>query len=117
MGGLNVNKKIGLILAVTCTCLLLGCCTPVPSTPNTLPPCIMVDDVLYYYTGREIPDEIDEDSILGIITSTVSLTEMPTENGQSNMTSLLDCPYAKHEEKIAVLMEEKWMLFETRDID
>lgn len=77
----------------------------------------MIDDVLYYYTGREVPIEIDEESILEIITSTVSLTEMPAENGQPNMTPLLDCPYAKHEENIAVLMEETWMLFETRDVD
>ena len=112
-----MNKKIYFILAVACACLLLGCHKPLSSTPNTLPPALMIDDVLYYYTGDEAPVEIDEDLIMGTITSTVSLTEMPTENGQSNMTPLLGCSYAPYEENFVVLMEENWLIFEIRDID
>ncbi len=117
MGEPNMSKKIVLILAAACACLLFGCHKPPSSAPNTLPPALMIDDVLYYYTGEEAPVEIAEDSIMGTVTSAVSLSEMPTKNGQSNMTPLLGCSYALYEERIVVLMEEKWMLFETRDID
>ena len=81
-------KKKLVLLFVACACLLMGCSTP-PSAANTLPPSLMINDVLYFYTGEEVSGEIDEDLIAGAITSTVPLTEMPTENGQSNMEPTL----------------------------
>ena len=112
-----MHTKFGLLLAVACACFFLGCSDPNPSTPNTLPPCLMIDDILYYYTGEAVPTQIEEASILGSVTSTVPLTELPTKHEQSNMAPILNCPYAKYEESIVVLMEENWILFETRETD
>jgi hypothetical protein len=114
-----MNKRIALfILAVVCACLA-GCGkpAPTPAVPNALPPSLMLDEVLYYYTGNAVSEEMDEDASMGTIASTVPLSEMPTENGQTNMTHLLGCPYAQYGENVVVLMEEQWMLFETRDTD
>ena len=46
-----------LILAAACACLLLGCSRP-PDTKNALSPSVMVNDELYYYTGKEAAAEI-----------------------------------------------------------
>ena len=116
----NHNLARALVaLSVAGACLLFGCSQPqdIPNTPNALPPSLLIDNVLYYYTGEEVPVEIDEASIMGIVTSTVPLSEMPIENGQSNMTPILGCSYAPYEGNFVVLIEEEWMLFEARDID
>ncbi len=110
---LNIKNKILWILFSVCACLLFGC-SKAPDTPNTLPPALMIDDVLYYYTGKEVSVNIDEESIIGTIASTVPLSELPSENGQSNM-NISGCSYAPFEENFVVRMEEKWMLFERRD--
>ncbi len=110
-----MRNKIAWILSAACACLLLGCSKP-PDAPNTLPPSLMLDDILYYYTGEEVSVEIDEASIIGTVSSTVPLSELPNKNGQSNM-NILGCSYAQHEENFVVFMEEKWMLFERIDTE
>ena len=85
-------------------------------TPNAQPPSIMMDNILYYSTGNEISIDIDEADYLGRITSVVKITQLPTENGQANIP-FEDAPYAKYEEGLVVLMDEKWILFEIRDDD
>ena len=120
-----MKKSIVFILLCACIiCLFVGCtaqnstaqpdATAPPNAPNAGPPAIMVDDILYYSTGEEIPVEIDESEFLGRIISTVSISQMPTENGQANIP-FEDAPYAKYEDGIVLLMDEKWTLFETRD--
>jgi len=84
-----------------------------PASPNAGPPAIMVEDILYYSTGKEIPVKIDESAFLGRIASIVSISQMPTENGQANIP-YADAPYSKYEDGIVVLMNEKWILFEAR---
>lgn len=108
-----MKKAFILLLSIACTCLLIGC-QGSPTAPNTLPPTIMVDDVLYYYTGNEISAEIDESAIIGKVESSVSLTKLPEKNGESNIAAE-GSPYARYEDDIVVLMNEEWVLFELRD--
>jgi hypothetical protein len=84
------------------------------SIPNAGPPAIMVDEILYYSTGKEIPVEITESDFYGKITSTISISQVPSENSQANIP-FEDAPYAKYGDGIIVLMDEEWTLFEARD--
>ncbi len=84
--------------------------TPAPA-PNTLYPAIMVDDTLSKWSRDELPKvEVSEQDYLGIITSTVPLSEWPSENGQSNWCEI-DSPYAKYDDGIIVLKDGKLELF------
>ncbi len=111
--------NVRLLLIVSCVYLILfgavGCDKKdVAETPNAKPPSIMVDNVLYYSTGKEIPAEIDEADYLGRITSIVSISQLPTQNNQANIP-FEDAPYAKYGDGIVVLMNEEWTLFEVRE--
>ena len=95
--------------------------TPLPSSdeiitppPSTLPPSIMVDDVLYYLAGYTVAIDVKEDEYLGLITSTVSLSFMPSKNGQSNYAPK-GAPYVKYEDGMAVFMDDSWIYFEARN--
>jgi len=116
-----------ILLCIYAIYLIAGCAAQdltkrpdVPSTipaPNTLPPSVMLDDILYISTGEKIPIKVDENEILGKITSSISLTEWPVENGQTNLELLNGTPYAKYENGIIVRWgtEDAWMIFRNRD--
>lgn len=55
-----------------------------------------------------------EDAIIGRITSTVSLTQWPEEDGQANFDGL-DSPYAMTSDGFVVLLNNEWTLFELRE--
>jgi hypothetical protein len=82
--------------------------------PSTLPPSIMVDDVLYYLAGNTITIDIEEDEYLGIVTSKVGLSFFPSKNGQSNFAPE-GTPYIKYEDGLAVFMDDRWVFFEARN--
>lgn len=84
------------------------------SAPNSGPPAIMINDTLYYSTGTHISVDIDESEFIDRITSTVSISQMPTENGQANIP-FENSPYAKYENGIILLMDNQWILFEERN--
>ena len=63
-----------------------------------------------------MPGEIAEDAIIGRITSTVSLSQWPEEEGQANFDGL-DSPYAMTSDGFVVLLEHEWTLFELRETD
>jgi len=83
------------------------------SPPNTYIPSIVVNDIVYSTTGRQLAIDADESDYLGCIKSVVSLTAMPTENGQAN-TSTVGAPYMAYEDGLALMIDGQWYLFEVR---
>jgi len=86
----------------------------VPPAPNTRQPSIMVNDTYYFITGLSASIEIDENDYLGVVTSIVPLSQIPTMNGQSNFV-LEGTPYAEYEDGIVALIDGKWVIFELWD--
>jgi hypothetical protein len=89
----------------------------------------MVNDNYYHYTGGAVPAaRINEADILGVITSTVSFSTAPSENGQSNIAPV-GSPYVRYGENLAVLMQcisncpdreplhSHWYFFERHTLD
>ena len=84
-----------------------------PARPNALVPSIMIEGTLYLMSQKEKPAiEIAESEYLGFITSTVRLSEWPTENGQANI-DVEGAPYAEYGNGIVVLWNGEWTLFLT----
>lgn len=72
------------------------------------PAAIMVDGVLYWSTGREMPGEPDP----SVIQETTSYTDgMPEEDGQSNFARE-GTWYAVTDDGVLVLIDQEWVLFE-----
>ena len=111
-----MRKIFVFILSCACLiCFLAGCTVQShPSTPNALSPAILVDDALYYSTGKAITVEIEKSDFLGRITSPCLISQLPTQDGQANIP-FEGAPYATYEDGIVVLMDEEWTLFESRD--
>jgi len=87
-----------------------------PPPLDTLTPAIMLDSILYISTGRVIAIDIDESEVFGRVESSVSMSEWPVENGQTNMPHLVDSPYAAFDDGFIVQWEDHgWMLFRSRD--
>lgn len=86
--------------------------------PNTPPPAFMLDDILYYSTGREVSIEVDEADYLGR-TISIDISEFPSKNGQANIL-FESAPYVKYQEGIVILFDtdldgtDEWTLYETR---
>ena len=77
-------------------------------------PAIMVDGVLYFSTGEPIPGEPDPSAIRTVVSYTSGVPEM---DNQTNFSQDLSAQYAVvemgGEQKLAVLMEQEWILFDT----
>jgi len=71
---------------------------------------------IYCTTGKQMPGEVSEDAILGEVTSIVSLTQWPEEEGQANF-DILGAAYAITSDGFVVLVDNEWTLFEKRDIE
>ena len=107
-----------LLAMLLCLALFCGCgAKEVAQTPNTNPPTIMVEGVLYTSTGKQMPAEPDESAILGVVESVVHGSGFPTENGQANFP----CEGAKYarisdgtHEGILVVVNNEWTYFEKR---
>ncbi|MCL1817039.1 MAG: hypothetical protein FWG43_05495 [Clostridiales bacterium] len=89
----------------------------ISNAPAALPPSVMVNNTLYFYTGRIIFFDTAEYECLGTITSVVTLSQMPSENGQSNMFNIVDAPYVVYEDGLALFWDDEWHFFETREDD
>ncbi|MFN7249731.1 MAG: hypothetical protein ACK4M9_02980 [Anaerobacillus sp.] len=74
-------------------------------------PMIMVNDKIYMDTGEEISVEIDVSAILGVITSSVKSTEIPTQHGESNFGNE-GAQYAFFDDGLVVLLNNEWVFFE-----
>jgi beta-lactamase regulating signal transducer with metallopeptidase domain len=75
-------------------------------------PMIMVNDKIYLDTGKEVSIEISDSDIVGEVISSVDQHEKPIKNGQTNFGSI-GSKYANYEGNIVVLINNKWVLFES----
>lgn len=78
-------------------------------------PMVMVNDKLYYDTGRESTVDLRCGNMDGSITSSVDGTQSPTKNNESNFGSGFGFQYGTEEDTIEVYMNEKWIIFEHRE--
>ncbi len=90
----------------------------VPSTPNTMPPTLMVDDILYTSTGKILVAEPAPEAIIGTIESVVHGSSFPTENGQANFPAE-GAEYAYINDGvhkgILVSINNEWTYFKARE--
>ena len=73
-------------------------------------PMVMVNDVLYLDTGEESSLTVRCGMMDGEITSTVDVSEIPSENDQSNFGTGYGYQYGE-ENTIEIYMNEKWWVF------
>ena len=87
-----------------------------PDTPNVNLPAVMINDILFVQCWTIITFEDDDVNIDGTITSSVSLSEWPHLENQTNWCVLLGAPYIIHEDGVAVFMDyrQEWSLFRPR---
>lgn len=84
-----------------------------PSLWN-LPPSLLWNDCLYFYTGLEIKEDVSDAALLGEVTSTVDRIDIPNQNGQANM-AIQGAPVKQYGESIIVLIHDSWIEFELRE--
>lgn len=77
-------------------------------------PMVMVNDKLYYDTGKESSITGRCGIMDGEITSTVDGSEIPKENNQSNFRVGFGYQYGDNN-TIEIFMNEKWIVFERRE--
>ncbi len=75
---------------------------------------IMVNEKLYYDTGKESTMDLRCGVMDGKITSTVPENEIPTENNQANFEGNYSYQYGT-KNTIEVLIDDKWYVFETKE--
>ena len=107
-----MKRQFAVILLLISILSLFGCHIE-PSTPNALVPSIMYNDEIYCTTGKQMPGEVAEDTIIGEITSTVPLSQWPEEDGQANF-DILGAAYATTSDGLVVLIDNEWTLFEKK---
>ena len=108
-------KKIVACILVLCTVIAFASCgksQDEPTTPNTYLPTIMYDGKLYRSTFKGIEGEVDQAEIIGYVSSTVPLSQLPTENGQANFGDT-NTPYAMTNSGLVVMFNSEWTLFAT----
>ena len=82
-----------------------------PDAPNAMVPSIVYEGNLYRTTGKQIPAEVDDSAIVGRISSVVSLSQLPSNEGEANFGEVGD-PYARTSDGLLVIMGHEWVLFE-----
>ena len=83
----------------------------IPDTPNAMVPSIVYEGNLYRTTGKQIPAEVDDSAIVGRISSVVSLSQLPSNEGEANFGEVGD-PHARTSDGLLVIMGHEWVLFE-----
>lgn len=112
-------KRISVLLLTFIIALMIAGCSnklPAPETPNACVPSVMYDGNLYLTTGKQIPVEVEEDAIVGRITSVIPLSQWPEEDGQANF-GIVDAPFAIITDGFVVLWNNEWTLFEMIEVD
>lgn len=106
-----VKQIVSLLLAACCFTGITGCAKTDEPELSDRRPMLMVEDAIYMDTGQEVPANSDEIEILGTITSSVSATEIPTKNSESNFGNE-GAEYAYYDDGLIVGLNDKWILFE-----
>ncbi len=115
-----MKKLFALLIAMLilfCSCATRETEAP-SSTPNTLPPTLMVDNTLYTSTGKILVAEPAPEAIVGTIESVVHGSSFPTENGQANFPAEgAEYVYINDSvhKGILVSINNEWTYFEARD--
>ena len=71
---------------------------------------LMVDGVVYVESNVVISEYVGEMDQMDTITSSVDLTEIPTEDGQSNF-ECIGAPYTPYENGLVVFLDDTWIYF------
>lgn len=105
-------KRILAIAILSVALLAFSACqkTEQAEAPNTQIPSVMHDGILYRTTGKQLPGEVDESTILGYINSVVHGSLLPEEDGQANFPAE-GAPYAMTSDGLVVLVGTEWTLF------
>ncbi len=98
-------------LAAIVIILMAGCTQSEPAEKWDRRPMLMVEGTIYLDTGKQMPVEIVDSAILGVIASSVDSSEMPAQNGESNF-GCEGAPYAYLDDGLAVLLNNEWVFFE-----
>ncbi len=85
----------------------------VPGIPNVLTPMIVVDNIVYYWTGEELTETPSEKEYSGYIESIVPENRRPTKNNEANLPCL-NAPYVDLDDGVALLYNHKWYIFQSK---
>lgn len=113
-----MRKVMALMLVVLLAMGFAACSVepaPEAEAPNALIPMVLVDDVTYMTTGFESTATERADGFDGEITSTVSGSERPTENNQSNFGSGYGYQFGETEGTIELNIDGKWWIYATEE--
>ena len=101
-----MKKLVILVLSLFCVLSLIGC---IKRTDTMYQLGIVVDGVFYEKSHQPMPAEVDESAIVGYVNSYTDT--FPKNDGETNISKdLINAPYAKVEEGIAVLYQNEWYL-------
>lgn len=100
------------VLFIALSLMLAGCAKDtVPQAPNTMPPSVMIDGIIYQSTGKQLPGEADPSAISGSIAEILPGNQLPSKDLQSNCGEV-GMSYAFTEDGLVVLLANEWTLFE-----
>jgi hypothetical protein len=108
-----MKKNIALTIALVVSLFCVGCDD---NSPNAVLPQLMHNDVIYYFDSNgQIDIEITPTRDAPKITSTISSTETPSENGQANFEGSDFCGegsiYITYGDGLLVFWNERWVYF------
>ena len=110
------SEILSLILIIVLSFAACQTNEPAPDTPNALVPAVMYEGNIYCTTGEKISTAVPEEEIVGRISSTTSLSQWPSEEGQANFDAM-NAPYAVTADGFVVQIADEWTLFAIRDVD
>lgn len=99
-----MKKYLAMSLGCLLALVLAGCLGS--AVEKDYPSAIMVDGAIYYVSVVAPAEEVDEDSIVGSITSYTDT--FPAQDNQCNFNRELPMPVARVAEGMAVFYEEAW---------
>ena len=106
-----MRRLFTLIVLAIVLLIVTACGSKAPAeAPNTQPPAVMHDGVLYRTTGKQLPGEVDDSAIVGHIHSVVHGSQLPEEDSQANFPAE-GAPYAMTSDGMVVLVGNEWTLF------
>lgn len=105
-----MKRKPLLIILFICILLSIGCDKPDEISKTNLEEMVMIKDEIWNNTGFVMDVQVDEDEIIGGITSTVKGYEIPTENNQANF-EIKGSKYSIYGKDIILSIDNKWVLF------